>query len=84
LSGSNPEHTNKLIRKFIDTHSITYEQFNALPTIVSSQYIDDCLTQNAQLDSQPYNAGLLFNLYLQGDRSVYFQAPKPQKFKPKR
>ncbi|TNV81653.1 hypothetical protein FGO68_gene48 [Halteria grandinella] len=80
LGGNQTEHTNRLIRLFIQSHSLTYESFTSLPTIVSSHYIDDCLSSNTLLEAEPtYNAGLLFTLYLQGDRSVFYTPPKVAK-----
>jgi hypothetical protein len=69
------EHSNQVLKRFITENKITYEHFERL-TIVSEQWIDECLKANDLVPKDPFNLAVLFKIFTQGDRSVFYQTTR--------
>lgn len=67
------EHSNQVLKRFIKENKITYEHFERL-TIVSEQWIDECLKAKDLVPKDPFNLAVLFKIFTQGDRSIFYQA----------
>lgn len=62
----------KSITSLIQIHQLTFEAFSKL-TILSEHWLEEVEKQQKPVPHDSYNMGVLFTIYQQGDRKVYFE-----------
>jgi hypothetical protein len=53
---------------------ITYDQFDSL-TILSEAWLEESIKQQALQPVDSFNIGLLFKIFTQGDRTMFYVMP---------